>query len=150
MKKFLAALIMIVLMATPVLAETPDLTGMELSELIQLRDAVNAAINERLDLGFGDSKIGMGYYDVGVDIKPGKYDLICTFAEMEYVSYLEAEQSNCLVWVVSDRSDDAEAICKFGNVIVGQQVSVELEEGNVLAIGRGNFLIQSSNHSWAP
>ena len=150
MRKFLAILIVCILLTIPALAETVDLSSMSLEELIQLRDAVNTAINEQLDFGFDDSKIGMGYYDVGVDIKPGKYDLICIFAEMEHFSVNDTDQSQCMVVVASDRSDNAEAISEFYYITVGQQISVELEEGNVLVIARGNFLIQNSEHSWAP
>lgn len=150
MRKFLAILMVCLSLVVPAFAETFDLSSMSLDELIQLRNAVNIAINEQLDSGFSDSKIGMGYYDVGVDIKPGKYDLICSFAEMEYLSYNNSEQSKCVVVVMSDRSDDAEVISEFYYIATGQQISVELEEGNVLVIARGNFLIQSSEHSWAP
>lgn len=150
MKKFLAVLITCILLIVPAFAETIDLSSMSLDELIQLQDAVNTAISERLGFGFDDSKIGMGYYDVGVDIKPGKYDLICTFAEMEYLAYSNSEQSKCMVAVISDGTDDAEAISEFYYIAAGQQISVELEEGNVLVIARGNFLIRTSEHSWAP
>lgn len=150
MKKFLAVLLAGMSLMIPTYAETVDLSTMSLDELIQLRDAVNAAINEQLNLGFDDSKIGMGYYDVGIDIKPGKYDLICTFVETEHLSVTDTDQSQCMVVVVSDRSEKAEALCEFYYITVGQQISVELEEGNVLVIARGNFLIQSSEHSWAP
>lgn len=145
MKKFLAFLLAGMLMVVPVFAETIDLSSMSLEELIQLRDSVNAAINKQQGFDFADSKIGMGYYDAGADIKPGKFELICTFAEID-----EDYGSQCNVAVVSDRGEDASVIVKFGGIMPGQQISIELEEGNVLVIARGNFLIQSSEHSWAP
>lgn len=145
MRKFLAILIACMLLTIPAFAETVDLSSMSLNELIQLRDAVNAAINEQLDFYFSDSKIGMGYYDVGVDIKPGKYDLICTYAET-----VEDRGSRCMVAVLSSRAEDADALEEFYYITSGQQISVELVEGNVLVIARGNFLIQNSEHSWAP
>lgn len=138
------------MLVTPVFAETIDVSAMSLEELLALRNTVNTAISERIDLSFNDSKIGTGVYVVGKDIKPGKYDLICTLARIDLSFEGTPRYSMCSIDIFSDASDDAKSICCFSRIAVGQQFAIELKEGNVLCIDDGNFLIQKSEHSWAP
>lgn len=145
MKRILALVLLVLCIPFSVVADNVDLSALSLEELLGLRNSVNAAINEQLGFDFSDSKIGMGYYDTGVDIKSGKYDLICTYAELD-----KDYDSKCMVAVISSRAEDADTLGEFYYIMPGQQIFLSLEEGNVLVIARGNFLIQSSEHSWAP
>ncbi|MBQ0088982.1 MAG: hypothetical protein KBT27_06590 [Prevotellaceae bacterium] len=74
MKKRLFALCTaIMLAATPVMADIPDISGLSLEELLSLRDLVAQAI---VDNG-GDYIMPGGIYEVGKDIKEGAYIFHC-------------------------------------------------------------------------
>lgn len=150
MKRFLSLLVIGIMLATPVFAETIDVSAMSLEELLALRNTVNTAISERIDLSFNDSKIGTGVYVVGKDIKPGRYDLICTFSKIKTYPDGSTGYSLCEIDIFPDASDDASSIYSYSFIALGQQFAVELKEGNVLHIKDGNFQIQKSEHSWAP
>lgn len=147
MKRILVLTLALLLFAVPAVGEELDLSGMELGELVSLRERADAEITSRI--GFSDEQIGSGYYIVGEDIKPGKYELICTLPDIIENSD-GTNRSRCGLVVAASKADDAEALFDYGAISLGQQILITLEEGNVLAIVRGNFDIRPFDHSWAP
>ena len=152
MKKILSlALLTVLLIPTVGLSEEViDLTSMTLEELISLRNSTSGEIYSRLGFSFEDSEIGAGYYLVGTDIKAGTYEFICTFCETELGYGGDRVYNLGTIWIVSSDAEDAERLHEFGDSRVGEKYKFDLEEGQMLVIGRCNGVIQEYEHSWAP
>lgn len=154
MQKILSMVLVIMMLfiSTNALGEgtKTDFSTMTLEELIALRDAVTIEIYSRLDFSFEDEQIGAGNYLVGEDIKAGKYEFICTSSETRTqrssgeVSYLGT------IWILDGTSDDAQTLFEYGDIPIGQKIMFELEDSQMLVIGRCGGLIAEYNHSWAP
>jgi len=153
MKKIFSALLIIMMfLSANALSEgaSDDLSTMTMEDLIALRDAITTEIYSRLGFSFEDEQIGAGSYLVGEDIKAGKYEFICTYSETRTqrssgeVSYLGT------VWILNSEDDNAQTLFEYGDIPIGQKIMFELEEGQILTIGRCGGLIAEYNHSWAP
>lgn len=142
-KVFVVAIAITMLLSISAFADGMNVEKMSLEELISLRETIDSEIQTRL--GFSDDIIGSGYYVVGEDIKAGKYELQCVLAQNGEDPY-----EQCHLAIGDSADDDAETLFEYSNVQVGQQVMIELKDKNVLAIVRGNFLIQPYKHSWQP
>ena len=152
MKKILSLVFITMLLISTIAKgeEIVDLTSMTIDELMNLRDMITEEVYSRLGFSFEDNQIGAGYYLVGTDIKAGKYEFICTFSETQ-LSY-EGDRTYNLgtIWILSSDAEDAESLHEFGDVQVGEKYKFDLEEGQMLVIGRCNGVIQEYEHSWAP
>lgn len=148
---FSAVLVMLIFLTTNALSEgvKVDLSNMTLEELIALRDVVTAEIYSRLDFSFEDEEIGAGSYRVGEDIKAGKYEFICTYSETRKqrsngeVSYLGT------IWVLDGEDDNVQTMFEYGDIPIGQKIMFELEDDQILVIGRCTGLIAMYDHSWS-
>lgn len=98
MRKFLAILLICLLLVVPAFAETVDLSSMSLEELIQLRDAAQNEISARI--GSDPMTIASGKYIVGTDIKAGYYLLVVDSVAVKYVdlSLVWLDESHDDVW----------------------------------------------------
>lgn len=154
MKKFLAMILMVMfavsISITAMSEEVEiDLTSLSLEELIELRDSATQEIYLRIGFSFEDNQIVVGSYLVGQDIKPGKYEFICTYSETETHSD-GSSMSFCNLVVYAENDENSEKLFKYYYLPVGQKVAFSLEEGQLLQIDRGHGLIQEVHHSWAP
>ena len=81
MKRYLTVLVLLVLLATmvafalPALAEEVDYKSMSTDELIAMRGKINDEL--RLRMTSDASAVYNGFFEVGVDIKPGTYLFTC-------------------------------------------------------------------------
>lgn len=147
MKKIVALVMtFLVFFSVSAVAEEIDLTSMTMDELTSLMNSVYEEIQNRI--GFSDSCIGSGYYTVGEDIQAGKYELICQSPQIETSASGNMTRNKCKLIITSDDTDNAAILFEFDEIQNGQKMMIELEDGNVLVLIRGNFLIQPFEHSW--
>ena len=138
---FVAAILSIGLMATPISAEDVtaglDLDSMSVEDLVLLRDAVNQKIGEK----GGDNIIGEGIFEVGVDIKAGSFKVICNSDDMvNFYIYDDKEAYDSLDMSQQVLVHEGDKECGILNLKNGQVVSVSL----------GSAIIEEVNASWAP
>lgn len=149
---FAAAVLSIGLMATPISAEDVtaglDLDSMSVEDLVLLRDAVNQKIGEK----GGDNILGKGVYEVGVDIKAGRYKFTCA-------PYTEYGFANLCVYNSKEEYDQDESKDNFEDVVQldydeesdGQNPGMlSLKDGQALYISTGSAIIEEIDASWAP
>lgn len=148
MKKIAAFLIVVMMFCSAsALGESIDLSTMTFADLTELLTSIYVEIQDRY--GFHDSSIGSGYYTVGEDIKAGKYELICILPQIETSASGSMTRNQCKLFITSDESENAEILFEYDEIQNGQKIMIELTEGNVLVLVRGNFLIQPFSHSWS-
>lgn len=155
MKKFLAMILMVMLavsISVTAMSEEAeiDLASLSLEELIELRDSATQEIYSRIGFSFEDNQIGSGYYVVGEDIKAGQYEFICTISEKDFDYGSESMEYVGTIWIISGTEENAEKLFEYYGIPVGQKIMFELEDGQMLVIGRCSGMIQEYNHSWAP
>ena len=122
-----------------------DVSSMTMEELVSFRDEINQEINSRL--GSDESKIYIGDYVVGKDIKPGRYIIIF---EENPASTKDEEGGKVLLYKDQDAADDWDPF--FANYYYfGQECYVELTDGMVMSIVYSSGLIRlAAKPSWAP
>lgn len=119
MRKFLAILMLCLLLIVPAFAETFDLSSMSLDDLIQLRDAVRNELSARI--GSDPMTIVSGKYIVGTDIKAGYYLLVVDSVAVKYVDL-------SLVWLDESHDDVWEQLRE------GEIYYLKLEDGMKLTL----------------
>lgn len=144
MKKILSFFLAIVLFAMPVCADDFDLSQMTLEELTELQRMVTLEIANRTREAspFRDDEIGAGTYTIGVDIKPGVYELVCVLTDDDWTG---------AGYKLFRGEIDGEEVTESETIIhTGYKYKLTLDDGNILTISDGVFLIQPYSHSWAP
>ena len=86
MKRFLGIVLVFVFLATPVLAESDDLSAKSTEELLTLKDSIDRELGTRLGT---IGHIYSGRYVVGKDIKPGRYVLFSEEAVGDWKIYAQ-------------------------------------------------------------
>ena len=118
-----------------------DLEKCTLEELASLRSSIENEISLRIGLTeYEDSSIGAGIYEIGKDVKTGKYDFICATVS-------SGEYSNPRV-VIADLK--TETPISMTEVSVGSIATLNLEEGYHLGIFECSGRLVPSKHSWQP
>lgn len=151
MKKKLVALLTAIAISTmPVYAAIPDIVGLTMDELVELRAAVNDAIFEN----GGAVEIMAGIYVVGRDIAAGSYKLStiddgsCVFYVFEgqekFDEYKEVTKEH------SETSREAESVAKQAGAVYSKYPSgMNLIDGDVVYI-RDNMMIEKATMPFAP
>lgn len=143
MKKILSFVVVMMLFSISAFAVgeniEQDLSAYTLEELTELRNSIDAEINNRLS-DFSSDLIYMGEYVVGIDIKSGIY-LLEGASDDEYFSFdLYADKDK-------ERND---LICSE-ILSDGEQYYVELTDGMLLSVDNGKgTVIPWTKPSWAP
>lgn len=146
MKKILITLLVIcTLFTTTVYASPVDLESMTTDELIELRNQIVQEINNRL--GFDESKIYIGDYVVGEDIKAGDY--IIVFNKNENV---ERDIDGGKVFLYANKDDFSSWKSSFHQFYYfGQECYIKLQDGMVISIANSSGTIMpASKPAWAP
>ena len=150
MKKTLIALLVIcTLFTTTVYASPVDLESMTTDELIELRNQVIQEINSRFS--FDESKIYIGEYIVGQDIKAGDY--IIVFEKNENVVYKSVEGPYGGTVDLYANQEDASRwkSCFSESYYFGEECYIKLKDGMVMSISYSSGTIKpASKPAWAP
>lgn len=141
------ALGMCLSVATPVMAEAPDidLASMSTEDLVSLKNSVDSEIATR----GGDNIISQGVYAVGVDIKAASFKL---------TSVQNADYTSTYIDLYNSKEDmdnnkeidtyivhyDAE---ESGTV---RSLNLNLKEGQIINITGDDMVIEEVNPSWKP
>lgn len=103
----------------PCVAESIDLTNMDVESLIKLKDAINAELTSRPEAS--PFKMGPGEYTVGVDIKAGKY-------------YVALEDRGDIGYIFIYDHKDGEKIDSVSFHLEDKATRITLEDGNYFSI----------------
>lgn len=126
MKKLVCLALVFVMTIGIAMADTIDLSGMSKSELVELRNQIDAVLREKHDF-FGDP-IPTGDYKAGVVIKPGTYDIAIT-------------DSDTVAMVIVNDADGNEVFYTYTEP--GYVVRVQLEDGYTLRMYECQGLIKA-------
>ena len=74
LKVMVSVILCTVMLNTSIYASEIDLSSLSMEQLIDLRTSINTFIAEN----GGENVIGKGTYEVGVDIMPGYYKIVCS------------------------------------------------------------------------
>lgn len=136
---FYATLLTGIFWSNTAFASEIDLTGLSLEQLIDLRTEINELIAEK----GGENVIGSGAFEVGVDIKPGIYNIVCT---------ANATGGVLTIGVYETKTDHDNFKGDLYQSIYKEEgtpaISLNLKEGNVIGI-TGEGIIQETSPSWA-
>ena len=142
MKRFLVLVTILLLAATPSVAEI-DLSGMSTEELISLRQQIDELLNkqrqqldELLDEG---NTIYSGVYVTGKDIASGKYTFTCNSLIEDY------RYMTMLVYTGNETSGDFERY----DISLGEELYLNLPEGVAVEISHGTAVIKNVSPNWA-
>lgn len=146
MKKLLIVLLVICTLFTVTAYASPvDFESMTTDELIDLRDALNAEIANRI--GNDDTLIYVGRYVVGEDIRAGRY--VINFLSKE--DSLDTEYGTVVIYYTEE---DDRSMTMNKDVLyfpLGEEGYIELSDGNVVYIKETAASIYSvAKPSWAP
>lgn len=145
MKKMILPVVMlaIVVFSAPVYAIDIDVSTLELSELLELRQTIETEVMMRLS--GGASSINPGAYVTGKDIKAGQYNITCTSDYLYYAVFDDEEAYNAAV--VSQNIEGSTIVYSCGS---GETFFVGLEDGKVLLISDGSGVVtEASQSTWA-
>lgn len=141
-KTIIASMVLAIgLLAVPVMASEQsaiDLDSMGLEELVALRDEINTKI---ADLG-GDNVLPQGTYEVGKDIKAGKYKVTCC----------EGYDLACFnVYPTKEEHDAMENVIN-GSVASedGDSAMMNIDDGEWLDVTWGSLVVEEIKASWMP
>jgi hypothetical protein len=158
MRKLISALLVCLLavcVAAPVYADGEaaaidiDLEAMSLEELLELHEAVEAAIIAKN--GSVPSIICDGLYVAGTSIKPGMYMLTCTEAGQQETLYINTfETLDDYNTYDESRSSNASYRLAQSTLRVGDSAMVRLDEGMVMEILYGTCSISPVMADWVP
>ena len=143
MKKILSFVVVMMLFSISAFAVgeniEQDLSAYTLEELTELRNSIDAEINNRLS-DFSSDLIYMGEYVAGVDIKSGTYLLESASDDGFFSFHLYADKDK-------ERDD---LICNE-NLSDGERCYMDLKDGMLLYVysGKGTVL-PWTKPSWAP
>lgn len=144
MKRFLAALLIAMMLAPSVMAEDLDLSSMPTAELIALSNRVASELKSRFSADA--DKIAEGVYIVGRDIKSGSYEFTCTSTRYVF------SKADISVYVFPDEASLREmspilqgATCLSINDTVG----LNLVDGMVLYLCCCSGQLVTVEHSWS-
>lgn len=146
MKKILIVLLVIcTLFTTTVYASSVELESMTTDELIELRNQIVQEINNRL--GFDESKIYIGDYVVGEDIKAGDYIIV-----FEKNDNVERETGGGYISLYTNQEDyDRRKSCFSQSYYFGEECYIKLKDGMVMCISYSSGTIKpASKPAWAP
>lgn len=138
------ALGMCMAVATPVMAEAPDidLASMSTEDLITLRDSIHSEIANR----DGDNIITKGLYVVGTDIKAANFKVFY---------YGDASDENdCVNFYIYDNKDNYDNYEMDGQVLLYSDDKnggiLNLKDGQYVSVSTGSAIIEEVNPSWKP
>lgn len=143
-KRFGILLGILMLASVPAYAGEIDISALEVDQLIQLKEQIMVALNEKGYDGLG--LIGAGTYKVGTDIKEGTFTFINTRPEEEW--------SGLYTFDSEERYDEEDgsiynADTKSELFHPNDIATVVLHDGMVLkVVGQG--ILEESTPSWAP
>lgn len=146
MKKTLIVLLVIfTLFTTTAYASSVDLESMTTDELIELRNQIVQEINSRL--GFDESKIYIGEYVVGQDIKAGDYIIV-----FEKNDNVERDVGGGYISLYENKEDaDRHKACVSQSYYFGEECYIKLSDGMVMSISYSSGTIKpASKPAWAP
>ena len=119
-----------------------DLSNLSLEQLMDLKRELNIMIAEK----GGDNIIGEGVYEVGVDIKPGKYDLVRSTIAYQDRGTLYAELY--LTRADYKNRENYKSIYVTSDEDTLESVHLNLKEGNILMLDEEGIIYENT-HSWA-
>lgn len=125
MKKALAFILILLIVAVPVLAEGWDFASMTTDELVQIRDAVIAELSTRSD-SMNYTHMPEGVYLIGKDLDAGSY-ILFSATEYERTTYIFAYDDEGKVG-----SNDAIWAKNFDSQ--GQEMRIELSDGQYVSV----------------
>ena len=115
-----------------------------MDQLIALRDRINIEIAEQ----GGDNVIGKGTYEVGVDIKTGYYEIICSKGAQYGFINVELYQTRDDYNSKNNR-EVSQIYYNKENPEDSEKATVNLKEGNILILS-GEGIVQIIDPSWKP
>lgn len=147
-RKILTFILTCMLVTMPVQAEVyyeeVDISSMNVDQLITLRDRINIEIAEQ----GGDNVIGKGTYEVGVDIKTGYYEIICSKGAQYGFINVELYQTRDDYNSKNNR-EVSQIYYNKENPEDSEKATVNLKEGNILILS-GEGIVQIIDPSWKP
>lgn len=151
MKRLVSVLLVCLLavcVAAPVCADGEtaaiDLEAMSLEELLELHEAVEAAISAKN--GSVPSPIYMGIYVAGDSIAVGKYTITCPDDGKSFMITTFKDQATYEKAAAEQDASLATFQCSVG---IGETVFVQIDEGSVLIVA-GEGIIQPVVLDFAP
>ena len=121
-----------------------DLSAMTNEELLELRQAIGAELTARGVFAEGQDEIYPGVYEVGRDIRAG--DFLFTLKE-GYRTWVELR----IYASIEDIEEGEEAEREYVTSELGEQFNLLLEDGKVLSVEDGVFLVaERENVGWRP
>lgn len=138
------ALGMCMTIATPVMAEAPDidLTSMSTEDLTTLRDSVNTEIANR----GGDNIITKGLYVVGTDIKAANFKV--------FYYGDKSDENDCVNFYIYDNKDNYDNYEMDGQVLLYSDDKdggiLNLKDGQYVSVSTGSAIIEEVAPSWKP
>lgn len=149
MKKLICIILSVVFifgMVDSAFAADVDMSSMSIEDLVSLRDSLNEEIYSRSG-GTMDDMIYAGTYVAGKDIKAGIYTI--TNTRDSYLTIYVFESMDAYNAYEQD-SSKTEGRLSHGECNMGNTLNVNLDDGNVMCIRRGEGICKSSKPSWAP
>lgn len=119
-----------------------DLSNLSLEQLMDLKRELNIMIAEK----GGDNIIGEGVYEVGVDIKPGTYDIV-----RSSIAYKDRGNLYVKLYLTREDYDNDEAsksIFLHSSEDTLESVHLNLKDGNILMLDEEGIIYENT-HSWA-
>ena len=145
MKRFLGALLAMMLFAFPVMAESLDLSNMSTDELITLSNQVTSELKARFSSDA--DTIAEGMYVVGRDIKSGSYEFTCTL-----IRTISSDYSDASIYVFPDETSlgDMDKLVQGAKYLVANDtVGLNLVDGMVLYLSGCSGQLVAVERSWA-
>lgn len=139
MKKLVASILLSsMLIATTVYASDIDLTKMETSELLDLRESINTELNNRG--AFEKHSVSSGTYVTGQDISPGWYLYTNTSEKWTDVTVYENQAA-----LDSNANTREDGMLMLDSLFDDGSATIHLEENNILVLhGEGTIERTSS------
>lgn len=119
-----------------------DLSNLSLEQLMDLKRELNIMIAEK----GGDNIIGRGKYEVGVDIKPGRYNIVRSTS-----AYKESGMLFVDVYLTKEDYDNgkpSKRINLYSDENNLESASLNLKDENILVLD-GEGMMYETSPSWA-
>lgn len=147
MKRFLVVLLIMILCIPYASAESINVSGMAIEDLMSLYREIQTELASRVD-SFLPNQIGQGIYIVGKDIKAGTFSFIC----LESGKHDDGSQRNTLY--IHELGEDGirpgKRLWHLDNTSMNAPVTLSLSEGMVFEIWNCSGILTEIQPSWAP
>ena len=131
----------------PAFAENIDMSAMSMEDLIALRDSIAAEIISR----GGDNTIGIGVYEVGTDIKASDFKVTAMKGTDGYTTFTIFKDREEYDEYNAGNYDLGEIGELYGSEDTGYDTgNLNLKDGEILYVERGEAIIEETKNSWKP